>query len=381
MSSKFVIEAENVTKTYRLFKTPTKRLVNLLNPKLKNYTTVEALKNVSFQIAKGEKVALIGANGSGKSTLLQIISGVLYPTSGSINTRGIIAPLLELGAGFNVEYTGIENLYMNAAILGMSRKEIESKKDEIIAFSELEKFIDNPVKTYSSGMFLRLAFSIAICTKPDILIADEILAVGDESFQRKCLQKIQELQTNGTTTLIVTHNINYVKTNCDTALWLENGYLKKIGYAADVCEMYSKNFLDTKDYNSSQIYCNILNGKDDNLFNPNETLKLEFNYNLAAVPGEIFAGITIINESGTLITGINSGYDKCIIPQKENSNNKFLLNIELKNLLKGKYFVNFVLFDTNGKIISEEIKSIVSFYIENAEYGEGALILPHSWET
>lgn len=377
MSSNAIITANNLSKTYRLYKTPFQRLLNLLKPSLENYTKVEALKGVSFAINKGEKVALIGNNGSGKSTLLQIISSVLYQTSGSINTSGTIAPLLELGAGFNVEYTGLENLHMNAAILGMSKKDIESKLDEIIKFSELGDAINYPVKTYSSGMFLRLAFSIAISTKPDILIADEILAVGDETFQKKCLKRIEELQKTGTTTLIVTHNLEYVKNNCEKALWLENGVLKKIGPVEEVCKAYRSNQIktDEKEYPINNISCELANSQ----LMAGDYVELTFSYKLDKEIEFFYAGIGITNESGTFISGINSMEDNITLSNKHNEINKFKLKLSSSNMLNGRYFINLVFGDKSGSILSSDMKSLASFYIENKDYSEGAIFIPHTW--
>lgn len=379
MSSSIVIEAKNIAKTYRLYKTPAQRLFNILNPKLKNYKKVEALKNVSFQIRSGEKVALIGDNGSGKSTLLQIVSAVLYPTSGSLESKGVIAPLLELGAGFNIEYTGLENLYMNAAILGMSRKEIDQKKTSIIEFSELGDAIDHPVKTYSSGMFLRLAFSIAISTNPDILIADEILAVGDESFQKKCLNRIKELQRQGTTTIIVSHNLDYVMNNCDTAIWLEKGELKKYGQAKDVCEVYRLSKSEAEDSNPGYSVVNVKCEPNQENFTVQDHANLRFTYDLKKKSEDLFVGINIINESGIYVAGIDSEQDNFALPDQVSESNTFVLSLDLKNLLTGRYFVNIVFMDNKGRPISQDLKSLCSFYVENSAFGVGAMFMSHSW--
>nr|WP_269212755.1 MULTISPECIES: ABC transporter ATP-binding protein [unclassified Schaalia] len=182
-----------------------------------------ALDDVSFDIKKGESVALLGFNGSGKSTMLKLISGVLQPTSGTVGYRGRIAGLIEVGAGFHPDLTGRENIFLNGAILGMTKAQIEESFDEIVAFSEIEKFIDTEVKFYSSGMFLRLAFSVCIHTNPDVFLIDEILSVGDEPFQRKCIQRIRQLQGEGKTLVIVSHDLNMVSELCDRGILLERG--------------------------------------------------------------------------------------------------------------------------------------------------------------
>ncbi|GAA1989042.1 ABC transporter ATP-binding protein [Terrabacter lapilli] len=187
--------------------------------------TFKALDDVVVDIEQGESVALLGFNGSGKSTLLKLISGVMLPDGGSIGVRGRVAGLIEVGAGFHPDLTGRENVYLNGAILGMTEKEIDEKFDDIVAFSEIEKFIDTEVKFYSSGMFLRLAFSVAVHTEPDVFLIDEILAVGDEPFQRKCLARIAELRAKGHTLVIVSHDLDMVKRVCDRGVVLRQGVL------------------------------------------------------------------------------------------------------------------------------------------------------------
>ncbi|MFD3448509.1 ABC transporter ATP-binding protein [Microbacteriaceae bacterium 4G12] len=199
-------------------------------------STFDALKDVSFTIQQGESVALLGFNGSGKSTLLKLISGVLRPDAGAIRTRGRVAGLIEVGAGFHPDLSGRENIYLNAAILGMSKTEIDERFDDIVAFSEIEKFIDTEVKHYSSGMFLRLAFSVAIHTEVDILLVDEILSVGDEPFQRKCLDRIRELHQQGKTLVVVSHDLDMVARLCDRGILVDQGTLAFDGDATDAVE-------------------------------------------------------------------------------------------------------------------------------------------------
>lgn len=197
-----------------------------------------ALKNISFEVRKGESWALIGKNGSGKSTLLKLISGILEPYSGRVTVNGTIAPLIELGAGFEPELTARENIYLNGAILGYSKKFIDEHFNSIVDFSELQDFLDTPIKNFSSGMAARLGFSIATIVKPDILIVDEILAVGDFAFQEKCKHRMEELLSDGTTLFFVSHSIDQVKELCENAIWLEKGQIKAIGKTKDVAEQY-----------------------------------------------------------------------------------------------------------------------------------------------
>lgn len=198
----------------------------------------EILKGVSANIKKGEVVALIGTNGSGKSTLLKLLTKIIYPNNGKIETQGKLTSLLELGAGFHPDFSGRENIYFNASIFGLTRKEIDNRLNEIIEFSELENYIDNPVRTYSSGMYMRLAFSVAINVDADILLIDEILSVGDEHFQKKCYAKMRELKKQGKTMVFVTHSMSAVKELCDRAIWLYDGKIKMDGPTEKVVEAY-----------------------------------------------------------------------------------------------------------------------------------------------
>lgn len=203
-----------------------------------------ALKGVNLIVPRGATIGLIGRNGSGKSTLLKLISSILYPTQGEVRVNGRISTLLELGAGFHPDFTGRENIFLNASILGLSRRETKERLDDIIGFAELRDFIDNPVRNYSSGMYMRLGFAVAVHVDPDILLIDEVLAVGDLAFQEKCLDKIRELQKRGTTIIFVTHAPKQVEQLCDLAVWLDRGEVQRVGPASDVAKAYS-NFLDS----------------------------------------------------------------------------------------------------------------------------------------
>ncbi|MCC0655735.1 ABC transporter ATP-binding protein [Clostridioides sp. ES-S-0123-01] len=203
------------------------------------YKEFLALQNINLEIRRGEIIGIIGLNGAGKSTMLKVISGILKPSNGNVTINGNIAPLIELGAGFDPELSGMENIYLNGAVLGMSRKYMDKKLDEIIAFSELEEFINNPVKNYSSGMYARLGFSIATCIEPDILIVDEILSVGDYKFQQKSRHRIEEMINDGTTIILVSHSIEEIKELCNRVVWLEKGKIKQCG-GKEVISQYEK---------------------------------------------------------------------------------------------------------------------------------------------
>lgn len=235
------IEVRNMYKYFKLIydkpQTLKERLVFWNKTKI-NYH--EVLKNITLDIKKGETVALIGTNGSGKSTLLKLMTKILYPNKGTLETRGKLTSLLELGAGFHPDFTGRENIYFNASIFGLTKKEIDKRVNEIIEFSELGSFIDNPVRTYSSGMYMRLAFSIAINVDAEILLIDEILAVGDQHFQDKCFKKLRELRDSEKTIVIVTHSLGQVRDLCTRAIWIYNGEIRMDGEPNKVVDEYLK---------------------------------------------------------------------------------------------------------------------------------------------
>lgn len=275
MSDDIVISVQNVSKAYRIWRDPSARLkaplweavgklipksILNLNSKLnlragnpaRYYKDFYALKDVSFEVKKGEAVGIIGRNGSGKSTLLQMIAGTLTPSSGSIQVKGRVAALLELGSGFNPDFTGRENVYLNASVLGLTREEIDKRIDEILIFADIGDFIDQPVKTYSSGMMMRLAFAVQIAVEPDILIVDEALGVGDEAFQRKCYSRLHKLRQDGTTLLFVSHDVGTVINLCNLAALLNQGQINAIGNPKFVVAQYHKQLYAQTETNSSQ---------------------------------------------------------------------------------------------------------------------------------
>ena len=236
-----MIEVKNVTMKFKMSDEPINSLKEIfttaLTGKLK-FNEFLALDNVSFELEKGKTLGLIGNNGAGKSTTLKLISGILKPTSGTIITRGNIVPMLELGAGFDLELTGKENIFLNGAILGYSKEYLTSKYDEIVEFAEIKDFIDMPIRNYSSGMMARLAFSIASVVQPEILIVDEILAVGDTAFQEKSFNRMKELMSGGATVLFVSHNLDKIEEMCDKVVWLNHGKVVDIGDTKEICAKY-----------------------------------------------------------------------------------------------------------------------------------------------
>ena len=241
MNKDIAIKVENLSKVYKLYNAPIDRMKEALHPFKKNYhKEFYALNDVSFEIKKGEIVGVIGKNGCGKSTLLKIITGVLTPTTGKVMVNGRISALLELGAGFNPEYTGMENIYFQGNLMGLSREEMKAKVEGIIKFADIGDFIYQPVKNYSSGMFARLAFAVGISIDPEIFIVDEVLAVGDMNFQAKCMTAMERIRKKGTTILFVSHDIGSVKSICKSAIYIKSGVLHAVGKSSDVAELYSR---------------------------------------------------------------------------------------------------------------------------------------------
>lgn len=243
MEKEIAIKVENVGMIFRIVNNKTKSVKNYLIQRAKNkisYKEFQALEDINLEVYKGEVVGLIGLNGAGKSTLFKVIAGVLKPTQGKVTKYGSVAPLIELGAGFNGELSGVENIYLNGLLLGYSKKFIAEKIQDIIDFADIGDFIYNPVNNYSSGMKARLGFAIATAVQPDILIVDEVLSVGDFKFKEKCERRIKDMINRGTTVLIVSHSIGTIKSMCDRVVWLENGRIKDVGDTEKICSLYNR---------------------------------------------------------------------------------------------------------------------------------------------
>jgi len=260
MSCNIAVSIKNVNKCFRVYEKPQHRLYQAILKNKKYYKEFWACRNISFDVIKGETIGIVGSNGSGKSTLLQMICGTLTPTSGSINVNGRIAALLELGSGFNPEFTGHENIYLNGSILGLSNAEIKEKYNDIVKFSDIGEFIHQPIKSYSSGMVVRLAFAIAINVEPDVLIVDEALSVGDELFQRKCFSKIEMLKKKGVTILFVSHSAQQILELCDRAVLINKADILLIGTPKLVISSYQR-LLSAKDEERESIILSMTEGQ------------------------------------------------------------------------------------------------------------------------
>ncbi|WP_348653160.1 ABC transporter ATP-binding protein [uncultured Sulfurimonas sp.] len=393
MNDNIAISIQNLTKIYHLYDKPQDRLKEALNPFKKSYHhDFYAMNDVSFEIKKGETVGIVGKNGAGKSTLLKMITGVLTPTSGSIEVNGKIASLLELGAGFNPEMTGYENIYLNGTLMGFSKEEIDTKVDAILEFADIGEFIQQPVKIYSSGMFARLAFSIAINVEPDILIVDEVLSVGDARFQSKSIKKMESIRDNGTTILFVSHGIEQIKRFCNKAIWIDNGNLKQIGNQTLVSDLYTdslhlevtkstdKEGSESRNTNNS-LHAKIIKfkikSKEIEVFDP---LRIEINYEIFDNKiDDILIGVAIFDAERKYIFGPNTFLDNFSI---KSSKGKHLITYQIPKmpLTAGTYFLDVGIFTDKGIVNLDYHQSIDSFKVFSDYITEGSVYIEHNWK-
>ncbi|MBE2940085.1 ABC transporter ATP-binding protein [Anoxybacillus flavithermus] len=404
MSSDIAIKVENLSKIYQIYDKPIDRLKqSLFRGRRKYYREFTALNNVSFQIRKGETVGIIGRNGSGKSTLLQILAGTLTPTSGSVEVNGRVAALLELGSGFNPEFTGRENVYMNGAILGISKEEMDRRFNEIAEFADIGDFIDQPVKTYSSGMYVRLAFSIAINVDADILIVDEALAVGDIKFQIKCIDKMKEIKNKGTTILFVSHSGEQVKRFCDRAIWLQNGNVRHIGSSSEVVNQYEDSLqlemlkdqqrevaasIEKINKNEQETELNVdiiakINSvtMDKIRIKTFEELVVYIKYTIFTneVPNFLL-GVAIYGNDRKYIFGPNTYLDKVNVP-KTKGTHTVMYKIPKVPLLAGTYFVDAGIFTDGGLVCIDYKNDVCHFNVESDYFTEGLVHIEHEWRV
>jgi ABC-type polysaccharide/polyol phosphate transport system ATPase subunit len=401
------IKVENLSKCYQIYDKPNDRLKQFMLPRLQRmlgrkpkqyYRGFWALKDVSFEIKKGETVGIIGRNGSGKSTLLQLICGTLNPTSGKIQTNGRIAALLELGTGFNAEFTGRENVYMNAAVWGLSNEEIKACFNDIIAFADIGDFVEQPVKTYSSGMFVRLAFAIAVHVHPDILIVDEALSVGDIAFQNKCMEKIKAIKEAGTSILFVSHDLSTIQIVCDRVLWLKNGVVKQIGYPVDVCQEY---YVDSTKANKNIANVSVTNiilqqqtgmaqfssikmfnsdSVQSKFFEVGGELRFEFVLEAEASLEESVIAVSVYNTDGQWMLGQTSREKKVFWPPIAAGEKLFgKLTLLPISLAPGDYKVAFGAYSTDHKICYAITDLVLSFSVRSNYQIWGKFIHPCSW--
>lgn len=376
------ISARNLTKVYKLYSSPSNRLKELIFKKPLHKRFV-ALKDISFELKKGETLGIIGENGAGKSTLLKILAKTLSPTSGDLQINGKVSSLLELGSGFHPEFSGIENIYFYGALLGLSRAELSKKIDEIIEFAEIGDFINYPLKTYSSGMFVRLAFSVATAIDPDILIVDEALSVGDLYFQKKSINKILSFKEQGKTIVFCSHAIYYINQLCNKVLWLKNGQTEMFGNHYDV----------TQAYEEYQLEKNSKGSKDDSLSLKENSEKPLFIKNIQTIPfpdlktgDNLKAKIKIESKDESIpyrlavilkrIDGldITSTYTKEIL----NKNQEAILEFPSIQLKAGSYFIRSYILDESMLHIYDT-KDSLPFNIPKDSIEVGIIEIPHKW--
>lgn len=384
------IRVKDLTKKYKLYQKRSERLANAFG-KEKNIKEFYALKGVSFEIGRGECVGIIGHNGAGKSTLLKLLTGVAFPTSGEIEINGRLASMLELGSGFNPELTGMENIYFNGSLNGLTKEEIDLRLKDILEFADIGKFINQPVKNYSSGMFARLAFAVAINVDPDILIVDEILSVGDVGFQVKCMEKFNEFKKKGKTILYVSHGLGTVKKFCDRAIWLQKGQVVDDGNSVIVVERYyNLNFnpanIEQLKEHKSDIINSISVKSNKKEVDYLETIDLEIEYDLISndlkKPNIVLEFRKTDYEPGTtrgndqFVCGINSNDNMKYIPFNLGVNN-LKVSLNKVNLVAGVYYIDFVLRDGEEEVYRKI--NAYSFTLNDKYRGEGFLILGHSW--
>ena len=408
-----VIKVNNVTKIYKIYNDPKDRFKETFSFSQNKvyHRDYYALKNISFEVGKGEIVGIVGRNGSGKSTILKILTGVLNPTEGEIEINGKVAALLELGAGFNMEYTGTKNIYLNAAMMRVSKEEIEKKIPEILAFADIGDFINQPVKTYSSGMFVRLAFAVAINVEPDILIVDEALAVGDARFQLKCMDKFMEFVDKGKTILFVTHDVNSVKRFCNRAIWLNQGEMIMDGNTNEVTDRYldflksdlpMEQYLEQCNAQNAQLSpeeamavnvegidmaeiqeLHMYNAKGQEIDEIQHGEKIVLRVSYLVGDDTILSpllGVAIRRIDNEYICGINTKLDHVPIPWKKGYN-EVTLTYSNFNLIGGEYYFDVGIFDQTGIVNIDYKTKIKSFFVKMDYIAEGIVVLNHEWSV
>lgn len=406
MDEKIVIKASNLSKVYRLYDKPSDRFKETFSFTHKKYhKEFYALKDVSFDIKKGETIGIIGRNGSGKSTLLKILTGVLNPSEGEMVVDGKISALLELGAGFNMEFTGMENIFLNGTIMNIPESEMKKRVKDILDFADIGDYINQPVKTYSSGMFVRLAFAVAINVDPEILIVDEALAVGDTRFQLKCMDKFIEFMEAGKTVLFVSHDINSIKRFCKRCIWINQGRVVMDGDTDDVTDNYLDflkselpidefltHEIETTDEEISEQEINsvdiaevydvtMYNNKGEKIqdikHGEDVQLKIRYIVNDETIDNPVM-GVAIRSVDNDYICGINTMLDAVKIPWKKGINECVLLYKKF-NLIGGNYYFDVALFDKTATVAIDYKSKIKTFFVKMDYIAEGIVVLNHQW--
>jgi len=362
-------------------------------------------ENLDLEIPQGISLGVIGRNGSGKSTLLKVMTGIYKPDSGTVRMNGRVSSLIELGAGFHPEFTGRENVFINGTILGLSRKEIEKRFDRIVRFAELESFIDVPVRTYSSGMYVRLGFSVAVNVDPDILLVDEVLAVGDESFSRKCIDRMTTFKKTGKTIVLVTHDLPTVERFCDQALWLDSGRIRAQGDPRQVIDAYRQEVArrDDERYKEEQAQASLSEaesyisktrwgngdieiartrildseGRERQVFQDGEDILIELHFQVHRPTPDVIFGIAIFNDKGACCYGTNTDLDEMVLPPLQETG-RIRMKLEQVHLIEGTYLLDVAVHARDGHNYDYQSGGI-SFAVRSAKKDAGIYRIPHRW--
>lgn len=399
MNPDLVIEAQGLGKSFALYERPSDRLKSLLWGRDAAARTFWALQGVDLQVARGEVVGIVGRNGAGKSTLLQLLCGTLTPTQGTLRVQGRVAPLLELGAGFNPDFSGIENVYMNAAILGLSREEVERRLESILAFADIGDFVHQPVKTYSSGMFVRLAFAVATAAEPDILVIDEALSVGDGAFARKSFERIMQLKAAGCTILFCSHSMYQVEALCSRAYWLEQGRVRLAGDAAHVTRVYGLSLTQEvagrysapdvqtaapAPQGSGRIVSASLQGHGQSGQSlaahcgvTDVVVSVAFAIDPALPAPGVAVGISDAN--GLTVASAGTVNDGLVLACDAAGHGRVDLTLHRLPLLKGTYFVTVFLTTEDGIQPYDQVENCLRIDVTQTGLEQGLVSLPHAW--
>jgi ABC-type polysaccharide/polyol phosphate transport system ATPase subunit len=403
---------QHVSKSYRLwgrrsqFATLKSALLKR-DVKLAPESSIAALRDVSFAVERGEAFGVIGRNGSGKSTLLKLISGILKPTIGSIAVNGRIAALIELGAGFHPEITGRENIYINGIMLGLARREIDARFDSIVDFSGIRDFIDEPVKTYSSGMYVRLGFAVAVHVDPDVLLIDEVLAVGDEEFSQKCIAKIQEMKYRGVTLVFVTHQLDQVRNLCDRALWLDHGEPQTLGDPVRVVDDYlqqvaggataaspeptaepavekPKDPLEEERWGSGEVLLTRVaivddKGRDLVALGPGSRVTIEMEVEVRAPQDDFVFGVGIYHADGTCVYGTNTELEG-LMPERLDAAGRVQFVMPSLDLVAGTYRIDAAVHTKNGRAFDYR-RGVLRFVVGSVVHDIGVYRPKHTWRV
>lgn len=418
--NEIAIDVNNITKSFKVFLDKGSQLKErLLFRKRSRYEERKVLRGISFQVRKGEAIGLIGHNGCGKSTTLKLLTRIMYPDSGTITMNGRVSSLIELGAGFHPDMSGRENIYTNAAIFGLTKHEIDARLDKIVEFSELEEFIDNPVRTYSSGMYMRLAFSVAINVDADILLIDEILAVGDANFQAKCFNKLREIKSKGTTIVIVSHSLGQIEQICDRSVWIHEGLIKAEGDPKEIDLEYldfmgrkmqenAKKELSEKENSDEQapennasaetetdsstsknrwgngkariekIRSYSSDGSDQKIFRTGESILFKLDYSVKERVEDAVFGIGIFNRDGVQCYGTNTRIDQ-IKPFSLEKSGSAEIVLDDVMLLAGEYILDFAIESGDG-IPVDYYRGAFEIQMISNQGDAGIARIDHKWK-